>query len=66
MSKALPILVLVLAGGIFGVAQASRRGVGIPEPAKKPVNIREESLHTMRHGHHRTHYFIGGGPHYGK
>ena len=66
MSKGLPILALLLAGSVVGIAQVSKKGVGVPEPAKDPVSIREKSVHRTTHGRHRTYYFMGGGPRYGK
>ncbi|MBT3378459.1 MAG: hypothetical protein HN742_01875 [Lentisphaerae bacterium] len=68
MSKGLPVLLLMMTGLTFGAFRASTSGYGVPQPMKKPVSIREGSVHprTGRSGRHRSHYFVGGGFHGGK
>lgn len=64
---------LIIAGScmfvlMIGTVWASKVGVGIPQPEKEPMSIREESARggAVRSGHHRTRYFIGGGFRSGK
>ncbi len=61
---------IILAGSMLGILAlsvwASNRGVGLPQPEKEPISIREGSARPSTPGHHRTRYFIGGGIHRGK
>ena len=47
---------------------ASRDGWALPQPQKKPMSIREESVRgtPLGAGRTRTRYFIGGGTRSGK
>ena len=68
MHKSIPFLVLGLLGASSLVAWASHSGLGVPQPTKSPVSIREESARGKKWGagHHRTRYLFGGGIHTGK
>ena len=66
MSKALPFLGIGLIGLMGLVGWASHDGVGLAPPKKKPLDVREGSAHITSRGHHRTHYFVGGGLRHGK
>ncbi len=64
---------LWLIGAMFGMfvvtTWASNIGLGVPQPEKNPLSIREDSARGQRtgSGHYRTRYFfIGGGMHGGK
>ncbi len=50
------------------VTWASQRGIGLPQPARQPVSVREGSVRAPLSGagHHRTRYFVGGGMFAGK
>lgn len=64
----------IILGSVLGVLTlvsvwASSAGWGVPQPAKSPLSIREDSARGTRYssGHYRTHFFVGGGGvHYGK
>ncbi|NOX59050.1 MAG: hypothetical protein GXP29_09365 [Planctomycetes bacterium] len=56
------VMLSILAGSVW----ASNRGVGLPQPEREPISIREDSARPLTGGHHRTRYFIGGGIHRGK
>ena len=61
-----------LAGGLvfltMGAMWASSSGMGLKQPTKNPISIREDSARgPTRTGHYRTRYFfMGGGFHHGK
>ena len=66
MSKWIPALV----AGLLGVAGlthwASVIGWGAPQPAKKPVSVREDSRGGYTYFHHHRRTFVGGGLRGGK
>lgn len=56
----------IMLGLLAGSVWASNRGVGLPQPEKEPISIREDSARPLKRGHHRTRYFVGGGIFRGK
>ena len=58
----------VMAGIMGATIHATGSGMGIPQPMKKPVSIREGSTKVTSNGrtYYRTRYFVGGGIHGGK
>ncbi|MBU0638038.1 MAG: hypothetical protein KKB50_04175 [Planctomycetes bacterium] len=61
------VLCLVMTGCLALVCWASSIGLGVPQPTKEPLSIREDSARgTLQRGHHRTRYFVGGGIFHGK
>ena len=54
---------LFIGGATFAV-YASKTGIGLNKPVKKPISIREGSV--KGNTKHRTRYFMGGGIHSGK
>ena len=66
MSKGIPILILAMIGLTAGVTWSSFAGMGVPNPVKKPISIREGSARHPRHGRRRARYFVGGSHRHGK
>ena len=68
MNKAVSMVLAAagLGGGVLLTGIASNAGWGVPQPRDKPVSIKEGSAHGYHSGHHRSHYFVGGGPRHGK
>lgn len=67
MSRGTWILIGVMGLTFVGLSWASSRGLGIPQPTKEPVSIREGSPRGGTPGRaFRPRYFIGGGVFSGK
>ncbi len=66
MNRGTMILGSVMLGILVGSVWASNHGLGLPQPGKEPISVREDSARPLTGGHHRTRYFIGGGIHHGK
>ena len=68
MSKGILILAAAMTALAGGLSWASGAGLGVPEPVKKPVSIREGSVRGGHTGtrYRRSRYFVGGGTFSGK
>lgn len=67
MSRLIPILVGGMTAVTAGTIFMSRTGVGLEQPYKEPISIREQSAHGHSSGStHRRSYFVGGGYRGGK
>ncbi len=69
MTRGAAILAGIMIVFLGAATWASYRGIGVPQPEKQPISIREESARNTPAGtgRYRTRFFLmGGGIHHGK